>query len=243
MKYNNLNFKICPEDRYVELESKLVYLSLEKYISSNISRINYSNNKGEVEFFDKSNNNEVVFNSDSFDHIIDLALSIGSKYDSLTTINKLNGLYNFEKFTICRGIENGSFTREFNNKSRFNSHYVYITRGNVIAKDEGLSLSEGSMYHVKNTFNKCIAFEAHNSVQWISFNPVDVDREYKVEVFKESKELANCYIVPLDGTILVNRMLHEVDGVADITHASKVELGTSAGFMVIYKANEEFKNG
>jgi hypothetical protein len=243
MKYNNLNFKICPEDGYVELEGKLFYLSLEKCISSNISRINYSNNRGEVEFFDKINNNEVVFNSDSFDHIVDLALSIGSKYDSLTTINKLNQVYNFEKFTICRGIEKGSFTREFNIKSRFNSHYVYITQGNAIAKEVGLSLNEGTMYHVRNTFNKSIVFEVHNSVQWISFNPVDIDQEYRVEVFKESKELANCYIIPLDGTILVNRMLHEVDSVANITHASKVEPGTSAGFMVIYKANEEFKNG
>jgi hypothetical protein len=163
-------------------------------------------------------------------------MNIKSKYTVEEEIAKQDKLFHFTEFTVCRGIEKGpEFSNTYKIEPRWNSHYLYIIDGGGVEETTGTIFEKGSFYNVKSLFTTTRKFLIPSGVKWVAFSPVDVAREYRAEIIRESKLLSNCYVIPVDGTVVVNNTVHEFDEYISIDSNSNVELGTSTALMIVYK--------
>lgn len=235
MKYNNTDFKISFDDNYVQIYQKLFYFNKNKFLNRNESVAYYTGGSGVVEYKDKAFVNSEFNNSDNYDEIIDEALLKGSKYSSSETLLKMNEINNFKPYTICRGVEPMlNFKKEFSLEPRFHGFWIYLYKANTEVKECNLRLTTGNLVNVKECFVKPCNFIGEYESIWTCFNPVDTSRDYNAKIiFNDEVIQTNSYIIPIDGTVLVDGAKRELDELIAANSKSLIQLGTATSCMIV----------
>jgi hypothetical protein len=236
MQYNNTYFKISFDDNYVEINNKLYFLNLNKFLLNGVSTVTCKEGRGVIEHRDKAVVNSEFNSSDAYDHIIDEAILKGSKYSPTETLLKMNEVQNFKPFSVCRGIVKGpEFTNAYRVESRYTSHYLFVIDGRGVEQTTGTIFEKGGFYNVKSLFTTTRKFLiSTDEIKWVAFCPEDIARDYNAKmIFKDEQIQTNSYVIPIDGTILVDDVKKEIDELITANSKSLIKLGTASSCMVI----------